>query len=162
MIHDFYHNTRAQIKEEEAELKCIDSEMQKIEEAHRAEIKVYIQKVKHIEYEHELNCRNVAGDAGTAQAAMAEEKAFHEQQQKEMRNEKRNQTEEYERDEMQGILEIEDKEKDLESGLKDLNLALETSKKQLIANYEQKLEHLQEELDLRLKVEVHEIEERKN
>ena len=42
MIHDFYHNTRAQIKEEDAELKCIDSDMQRIEEAHRAEIKVYI------------------------------------------------------------------------------------------------------------------------
>jgi chromosome segregation ATPase len=63
---------------------------------------------------------------------------------------------------MQNIGEIEDKEKDLESGLKDLQLALDTSKKQLIANYEQKLEHLKEELELRMKVEVHEIEERKN
>ncbi|TNV72405.1 hypothetical protein FGO68_gene13010 [Halteria grandinella] len=41
-------------------------------------------------------------------------------------------------------------------------MTLDTTKKQLIANYEQKLEHLKEELDLRMKVEVHEIEERKN
>jgi predicted nuclease with TOPRIM domain len=66
MIHDFYHNTRAEIKETEAEIKNFDTDMQKLEEAHRAEIKVYIQKVKHIEYEHQLNCNNVAGDAGTA------------------------------------------------------------------------------------------------
>jgi hypothetical protein len=46
-----------------------------------------------------------------------------------MRNEKKNQKEDYERDEMQNIGEVEDKEKDLESGLKDLQLALETSKK---------------------------------
>lgn len=52
MIHDFYHNTRTEIKETEAEIKNFDTEMQKMEEAHRAEIKVYIQKVKHIEYEH--------------------------------------------------------------------------------------------------------------
>jgi len=79
-----------------------------------------------------------------------------------MRNEKKNQKEDFERDEMQNIGEVEDKEKDLESGLKDLQLALDTSKKQLIANYEQKLEHLKEELELRMKVEIHEIEERKN
>jgi predicted nuclease with TOPRIM domain len=74
MIHDFYHNTRAEIKETEAEVKNFDTEMQKLEEAHRSEIKVYIQKVKHIEYEHQLNCNNVAGEAGTAQANMGEEK----------------------------------------------------------------------------------------
>jgi growth arrest-specific protein 8 len=32
----------------------------------------------------------------------------------------------------------------------------------LIENYEQKIENLREELELRMKVEVHEIEERKN
>ncbi len=79
-----------------------------------------------------------------------------------MRNEKKNQREEYDRDEMQNIGEVEEKEKDLESMLKELQLSLETSKKQLIENYEHKLENLQEELELRMKVEIHEIEERKN
>jgi exonuclease VII large subunit len=46
--------------------------------------------------------------------------------------------------------------------LKELQLSLETSKKQFISNYEQKLDHLKEELELKIKVEVHEIEERKN
>lgn len=32
----------------------------------------------------------------------------------------------------------------------------------MIENYEQKIENLREELELRMKVEVHEIEERKN
>ncbi len=45
---------------------------------------------------------------------MGEEHAYHEQQQKEMRNEKKNQKEEYDRDEMQNIGEVEEKEKDLE------------------------------------------------
>jgi hypothetical protein len=59
-----------------------------------------------------------------------------------MRNEKKNQKEEYERDDMQNIGEVEEKEKDLESMLKELQLSLETSKKQLIENYELKLENL--------------------
>ena len=79
-----------------------------------------------------------------------------------MRNEKKNQKEDHDRDEMQNIGEVEDKEKDLEGNLKELQLALDTSKKQLISNYESKLEHLKEELELRMKVEIHEIEERKN
>ena len=120
MIHDFYHNTRAEIKETEAEVKNFDTEMQKLEEGHRSEIKVYIQKVKHIEYEHQLNCNNVAGDAGTAQASMGEEHNYHEHQQQELRNEKKNQKEDHDRDEMQNIGEVEDKEKDLEGNLKEL------------------------------------------
>lgn len=39
---------------------------------------------------------------------------------------------------------------------------LEFTKKALIENYEMKLQKLEAELELRMKVEVHEIEERKN
>lgn len=67
---------------------------------------------------------------------MAEEHAYHEQQQKEMRNEKKNQKEEYERDDIQNIGEVDDRQKELEQNLKELQLSLETTKKQLIANYE--------------------------
>jgi hypothetical protein len=57
-----------------------------------------------------------------------------------MRNEKKNQKEEYDRDDMQNIGEIEDREKELKTGLDDLQLALDLSKKNLIENYEHKLE----------------------
>jgi len=63
---------------------------------------------------------------------------------------------------MQNIGEIEYKENELDQNLRDLQLSLETSKKTLIENYEQKIENLREELELRMKVEIHEIEERKN
>ena len=46
--------------------------------------------------------------------------------------------------------------------MKDLNKELELKKKGLIQTYERKLEELRAELELRLKVEIHEIEERKN
>jgi hypothetical protein len=41
-------------------------------------------------------------------------------------------------------------------------LSLDAQKQGLIQNYNMKFERLKEELELRLKVEVHEIEERKN
>lgn len=63
MIHDFYHNTRGEIKELEARIKNLDTDMQDMEEKHRTEIKIYIQKVKHLEYEHEIQQTNVKNDA---------------------------------------------------------------------------------------------------
>ena len=71
---------------------------------------------------------------------MAEEKKYHETLQKDMRGEKKSQKEDFQRDEMQNIGEVEDKEKELEQNLRDLQLSLETSKKTLIENYEQKVE----------------------
>lgn len=37
--------------------------MQDLEEAHRVEIKVYMQKVKHLEFEHNTNCERVSAEA---------------------------------------------------------------------------------------------------
>ena len=59
MIHDFYRNTRQEISENESEIKNFDTKMQELEEAHRVEIKVYMQKVKHLEYEHQNNADKV-------------------------------------------------------------------------------------------------------
>ena len=111
MIHDFYHNTRSEIKESEAEIKNFDTKMQELEEAHRVEIKVYIQKVKHLEYEHSNNAERVQAEAAYL---MKEERNHHLDNEKDMRKDKKNQKEEYERDEMSNIGQVEEKEKDLE------------------------------------------------
>lgn len=79
-----------------------------------------------------------------------------------MRKEKTSQKEEFSRDEMQNIGEVEDREKELDQILRDTQHKLDLSKKELIETYESKHEKLKEELELRLKVEIHEIEERKN
>ena len=63
---------------------------------------------------------------------------------------------------MKDIGEVEDREKELEENNLRLQQTLDTQKMALIDSYERKLENLREELELRLKVEIHEIEERKN
>lgn len=67
---------------------------------------------------------------------MKEERTHHTDNEKDMRKEKRNQKEEFDRDEMQNIGEVEDKEKDLDMGLKELQMQLDTTKKHLIQSYE--------------------------
>ena len=63
MIHDFYHNTREEIKELEARISNYDTLMQNSEESHRTDIISHMQKVKHLEYEHLNSCDLVKGDA---------------------------------------------------------------------------------------------------
>jgi hypothetical protein len=52
--------------------------------------------------------------------------------------------------------------KELDQNLKDLEKSLNDERKILIETYERKLNELKDELELRMKVEIHEIEERKN
>ena len=74
MVQDFYHNTRAEIKELDARVKNLDTDMQSMEEKHRTVIKVYMQKVKHLEYEHANNQDKVRNDAVKVQK---EERHYH-------------------------------------------------------------------------------------
>lgn len=116
MIHDFYHNSRVEIKEHEADVKNFDTKMQDLEEAHRVEIKVYMQKVKHLEFEHNNNCDNVKADAGVS---MKSEKDHHQENETDMRKQKASWKDEYTRDEMQNIGEVESREETLDQILKD-------------------------------------------
>lgn len=87
MIHDFYHNTRKETKETEADVKNFDTKMQELEEAHRTEIRVYMQKVKHLEYEHNNDCDRVQAEA---KFLMKDEHNHHIDNEKDMRKEKGN------------------------------------------------------------------------
>lgn len=93
---------------------------------------------------------------------MKDERNHHTDNEKDMKKDKKTLKEEYGREESSNIGDVEEKEKELEQNLKDLNKELELKKKGLIQTYERKLEDLRAELELRLKVEIHEIEERKN
>ena len=42
MFHDFYHNTREEIKELEARIKNYDTDMETMETKHRSQIKTFM------------------------------------------------------------------------------------------------------------------------
>lgn len=75
---------------------------------------------------------------------------------------KRTKKEDYENMDKNYIVEIEDKEKDLQGTIKDIQADLEVRKISLIAKYDNKMMMLRKELELRTKVQVHELEERMN
>lgn len=159
MIHDFYHNTREEIKELEARILNLDTSMQDEESKHRASISSHMQKVKHLEYEHQNSCDVVKSDATEE---MKVEREHHLKTEDTNLNSKSELKSAYSRDDMANISDINDKERECKQNVVDLETDLENQKQFLIENNETKLVKLREELTLRMKVEIHEIEERKN
>jgi growth arrest-specific protein 8 len=118
-----------------------------------------MQKVKHLEYEHGNNCDKVKIDA---QKIMKEERVHHIENDKDMLAKKKEQKQQYIGDDSTNQGDIEHREKDLDANYKDTEDMLNDQRKELIGKYEIKMTELRQELELRMKVEIHEIEERKN
>ena len=159
MIHDFYQNTREEIKELESEIKNFDTKMQDEESRHNTLVVSHLQKVQHHEYEHGEAIEQTKADGAEI---MTEEDKHHSEQESQNRNGKQSKKEDYERTDQANISEIEQETKQHQQNLDSLEQTLEQNKKTLISLYEQKQVDLQKELELRMKVELHEIEERKN
>ena len=51
MVEKFYRNTKTEISDIENNVFLKEKEQEKNEEEHRVEVKVYLQKVRHLEYE---------------------------------------------------------------------------------------------------------------
>lgn len=107
MIHDFYHNTREEIKELDARITNFDTKMQDAESKHRTDIISHMQKVKHLEYEHTNSCDTVKEDA---QGDMDKEKTHHTDTEKDNLKSKAERKESYSVNEKANIAEIEEQE----------------------------------------------------
>jgi len=93
---------------------------------------------------------------------MKEERVHHIENDKDMLAKKKEQKQQYQGDDSTNQGDIEHREKDLDHSFNETEVMLNSQRKDLISKYEHKLKELREELELRMKVEVHEIEERKN
>jgi growth arrest-specific protein 8 len=122
MIHDFYHNTREEIKELEARVINYDTKMQDAEAKHRTDIVSHMQKVKHLEYEHKNSCGTVKQDADKD---MKHEKSHHTDNEKANLDDKGQRKSEYVISEKSNIADIQEKEEDLQRKVEDLQSELE-------------------------------------
>jgi hypothetical protein len=159
MIHDFYSNTGNEIKEIEEQIRNYETKMEHMEKQHKVEIKVYTQKVKHLEYDHVQKQTEVKMNAGKS---MEDEKTYNNTTEKDMKKDKQEKKIQYGDNDNANLSEVETVEESLKAKLKETDQVLNASKNELINSYESKLGNLNKELELRLKVEIHEIEERKN
>ncbi len=62
-VQTFYDVTRHEVRDLEMSICSKDRAMELMEDNHRVEVRVYVQKVKHLEYEHKNNLKSVEIDS---------------------------------------------------------------------------------------------------
>ncbi|GMF65580.1 unnamed protein product [Phytophthora lilii] len=159
MIESFYEITKQEIQDHENQIMAKDREMEVMEDNHRVEVRVYVQKVKHLDYEHKNNLKRVQAD-GTGH--MDEERDLHEHRETVLRSTKQSLKLELKERDLSNEDEIEQMKQAHEKNLMKLREQFEKNNAALEGRCQQRLRDLQESLELRRKVDVHEIEERKN
>jgi len=159
MVNRFYEITKQEVKQIEAELLNMDRQMEMLERDHRVHIKVHEQKVQNLEYEHKNSKRQVTqeGDMG-----IQKERDIHTDNVVRMNREKIDIKRELKDQQLANEEDVKMLRQGFAKSLGKLRETFEQNHRQLEAQYEEQVAQLKVDLELKAKVEVHEIEERKN
>ena len=159
MVEQFFNNTVTEMDDNKVRIVNRETEAENLEESHRIQIKSYLQKVKHLEYEQEKTTKDIEIDG---EEAKGKESGYFQKRNEELKKEKGHLKHFYLENENANILTIaKDEKNDLKTLTKTKQIFDEKLKNMMI-KYETRLSKLKEELELKLKVEIHELEERKN
>lgn len=158
-VQQFYDIVHDEVTKTESHVRNIESQMEKMQDTHRNDIRIYLQKVIHLEYEH---ANNVDAVQTMGERERVQEEALYLKRKAELGKEKL----ELKKGVKEMDLEYEEEISLLKLGIvKEMGKLREEfeSKHQLLKqNYEERLKDLMDEMELRRKMEIHEIEERKN
>lgn len=133
--------------------------MEDSEERHQVEIKVMKQKVKHLLYEHQNNLAQLKAEG---QLELKVNNEFNEEAQLGLRTDKRNLKVTLKEQELSHEDVIRNLKKTQDSFVTGLRDQFQEQAHELEEKYEKKLRQLRDELEIRRKTDIHEIEERKN
>lgn len=158
-LQTFYDISSREVGDLELKLLAKDREMEVLEDNHRVEVRVYVQKVKHLEYEHTHAVARIESDN---KGLLAEEGVVHSTKEGGLRRDKASLKLEMREREHLYAMEVQELKSLQEKNLTKLRDEFAESLTTLGVRYEKRLEKLRAELELRLKVEMHEIEERKH
>mmetsp|Transcript_539 Transcript_539/g.680 ORF Transcript_539/g.680 Transcript_539/m.680 type:complete len:477 (+) Transcript_539:32-1462(+) len=158
-IQEYFEITRREVRELELSITAKDKEMELLEDNHRVEIRVYQQKVKHLEYEHRNNIKGIIQD-GTG--SLEVESSNHADKERELLRMKEQMKFEQMELELVNTSKVAEVRQQHEKQLIKLRQQFDDGLAELVARCEGRLTQLETDLELRRRVEVHEVEERKN
>ncbi|KDR18764.1 growth arrest-specific protein 8 [Zootermopsis nevadensis] len=158
-LRTFWEITKQQLEESRAELRNKDREIEEAEERHQVEIKVYRQKVKHLQYEHQNNLSELKAESMVS-LKMAQDD-YNEQETELLRDKRKLKSQQKEQelshqDEIRTIFMNHSEE------LGKIRGTFEVEAREIEAKYEKRLTTQRNELNLRHRMELTEVEERKN
>jgi myosin heavy subunit len=133
--------------------------MELLEDNHRVELRVYQQKVKHLEFEHRNSIKAIV-DEGTA--SLQNEQNTHEKKARELLRMKEQLKFEQMELELVNANKVTEVKQQHEKQLAKLRQQLEEGEREHMERCENRMKKLESDLELRRKVCIHEVEERKN
>eukprot|EP00754_Rhynchopus_humris_P007250 Rhum_TRINITY_DN13385_c1_g1::Rhum_TRINITY_DN13385_c1_g1_i3::g.59664::m.59664/K19942/GAS8; growth arrest-specific protein 8 len=141
------------------ELRNADREVEEMEEKHQVEMKVYMQKVRHLLYEHKVQLQELQEKSDTQ---LGESDKSHHTTVVRLKDQKRDLLLNHRELQNGHVEDISNERNMARSMLSTQQTHHDKYVHDMQAKYEEKLELLRAELELRRRAETHEIEERKN
>lgn len=158
-VQEFHEIVHGEVVKTESHIRNIESQMEKMQDTHRNDIRIYLQKVIHLEYEHAKNVDAVQSlgerDRGAEEGGHLKRKADLKKMKLQLKADLKQEELDYEI-EIKNIQETESRKMTkLREEFEELHVAL-------MEKSEQRLQDVRDGLELRRKMEIHEIEERKH
>lgn len=160
MINSYYDISRQEFQKLEKEIEKVAYVMELMEDKQKETINAFLNKFRHLEYDHEIFItdilpRNATNAEKKEEEIRVEREAFYLSKKSDLKKKIREEA---------GINREEIKEaKDrLEKKYDKTKDELERRLNDIVLRYKNDMKQLEEDLELRLKVEIHELEERKN
>mmetsp|Transcript_4441 Transcript_4441/g.15516 ORF Transcript_4441/g.15516 Transcript_4441/m.15516 type:complete len:474 (+) Transcript_4441:234-1655(+) len=158
-INAFWEISKKELEDKKAELRNKDREMEEMEERHQVELKVYKQKVKHLLFEHQNNASTLKADG---EMALKQQQDEFRRREGELIKDKRSLHQEKKEQSLSHEYVIRQKLLEHAKEITKLQNKFDQRAKDLQANYEKKMKVMREDMELRRKQEVHEVQERKD
>jgi hypothetical protein len=113
MVEQYYQNTEAEIEKLKLQILNSETEAETMEKNHNTEVKVYLQKVRHLEYEQERANRDIEQDG---EGAKTKENDYYQRRIEVMKNVKHDFKKKHVEQEKKYIENCEQLEKEIERG----------------------------------------------
>ena len=155
----FFDISKSEVAEVSLAALAKEREMELLDDNHRTEVRVYVQKVRHLEYEHTQNAKRVRQ---VGEEHVEEEDADHEARDATLRRQKRGLRAGLRERQAANEAEVAAVRLANSKQVSKLRETFEAGLRELEARSEAQVDDLRADLLLQRKVDVHEIEERKN
>lgn len=158
MIETFYQNTQKEINELTMKISNLDSAAEKSEINYRAKVKTHLQNAK-LEYDRKIFVREIKNKEKTS---ISEEEAYQQSWRETFKSKKQELTQDILKDEQRQQLDVKRK---MSADQKRLDKTRENYHQKLedfIKEQENKFAKAKEDLELKMKVDIHQVEENKN
>jgi hypothetical protein len=160
LINSYYEISKEENRKLELEIEKEEILMENMEKNHKEEINAFVNKYKHLEYDHDVFISEILKN-NTLEATKNEDEIRVKREKQfidkkiELKNRIRETTDTNRKD-------IEKLQNNLENLYNKTKEKLDKKLNDIVTSYKFKMKQLEDDLELRLKVEIHELEERKN